>query len=189
MSTIPIIHYIPIKEDDLDHDLLDKEDNDIKTCHLCGKATCGKRKGRVRCAKCKRIFCIQQLVKKFKMKVTKDQPDFICPRCLGLCCCVTDCTLGPPHVHCKVYKVRLNKKRCRENSIRENAERERNDLYHIPTAITPSQQPTPSVLPQSSSFSLFPQYPYYSDSHLPYAEEYSYPYKADKRTFRRFDSP
>ena len=179
MPAVPKIPYMPMQEE-LDNDMLEKEDNDIKTCHLCGKASCGKRKGRVRCAKCKRIFCIQQLVKKFRMKVVKDQPDFICPRCLGLCCCVTDCTLPPPHVHCKVYKVRLNKKKCRENSIRENVERDRNNMYD-PAPIVNSHQPlAPAPLPQSSSFSLFPQYPYYTEARLPYSEEYSYPYKIDK---------
>ena len=83
----------------------------VRTCHLCGKATCGQRKGRVRCAYCKRIFCLQQLYKKFKIKASVEDTDFKCPRCLGICCCVCNCQRPPPHVHCKVYKVRQNKKK------------------------------------------------------------------------------
>ena len=83
----------------------------VRTFHLCGKATCGQRKGRVRCAYCKRIFCLQQLYKKFKIKASVEDTDFKCPRCLGICCCVCNCQRPPPHVHCKVYKVRQNKKK------------------------------------------------------------------------------
>ena len=83
----------------------------VRTCHLCGKAQCGQRKGRVRCAYCKRIFCLQQLYKKFKIKASVDDKNFKCPRCTGICCCVCNCQRPPPHVHCKVYKVRQNKKR------------------------------------------------------------------------------
>ena len=82
-----------------------------RTCHLCGKAQCGQRKGRVRCAYCKRIFCLQQLYKKFKIKASVEDTDFKCPRCLGICCCVCNCQKPPPHVHCKVYKVRQTKKK------------------------------------------------------------------------------
>ena len=81
----------------------------VKTCHLCGKSQCGQRKGRVRCAYCKRIFCLQQLYKKFKIKASVDDKNFKCPRCTGICCCVCNCQRPPPHVHCKVYKVRQNK--------------------------------------------------------------------------------
>lgn len=83
----------------------------VRTCHLCGKAQCGQRKGRVRCAYCKRIFCLQQLYKKFKIKANVEDKNFKCPRCMGTCCCVCNCQRPPPHVHCKVYKVRQNKKR------------------------------------------------------------------------------
>lgn len=83
----------------------------VRTCHLCGKAQCGQRKGRVRCAYCKRIFCLQQLYKKFKIKANVEDKNFKCPRCSGICCCVCNCQRPPPHVHCKVYKVRQNKKR------------------------------------------------------------------------------
>lgn len=93
----------------------------IRTCHLCGKAQCGQRRGRVRCAYCKRVFCLQQLYKKFKIKATPNDPHFKCPRCLGICCCVCDCQKPPPHVHCKVYKVRQNKRRNRELAAKENA--------------------------------------------------------------------
>ena len=48
----------------------------VKTCHLCGKAQCGQRKGRVRCAYCTRIFCLQQLYKKFKIKASVDYKNF-----------------------------------------------------------------------------------------------------------------
>ena len=82
-----------------------------RTCHLCGKAQCGQRKGRVRCAYCKRIFCLQQLYKKFKIKASTEDMDFKCPRCLGICCCVCNCQKPPPHVHCKVYKVRQTKRK------------------------------------------------------------------------------
>ena len=82
-----------------------------RTCHLCGKAQCGQRKGRVRCVQCKRIFCLQQLYKKFKIKASVEDTDFKCPRCLGICCCVCNCQKPPPHVHCKVYKVRQTKRK------------------------------------------------------------------------------
>ena len=90
----------------------DMEDSGLtRTCHLCGKAQCGQRKGRVRCAYCKRIFCLQQLYKKFKIKASTEDMDFKCPRCLGICCCVCNCQKPPPHVHCKVYKVRQTKRK------------------------------------------------------------------------------
>ena len=92
------------------------KDEENKTCHLCGKAKCGQRKGRVKCCQCFRIFCLQQLQKKFNIKAVKDQKDFICPRCRKICCCVTDCNLPPPHVHCKVLKVRQNKKKYKEKA-------------------------------------------------------------------------
>ena len=116
----------------------------IRTCHLCGKAQCGQRKGRVRCAFCKRVFCLQQLYKKFKIKTVPNDPNFKCPRCLGICCCVCNCQKPPPHVHCKVYKVRQNKRRNRELAARESS-----SLYTPPMpmvqqiAIQP--QPLPSV--------------------------------------------
>ena len=93
----------------------------IRTCHLCGKSQCGQRRGRVRCAFCKRIFCLQQLYKKFKIQAEAGDTNFKCPRCLKICCCVTNCTKPPPHTHCKVYKVRENKRRHREEAQKENA--------------------------------------------------------------------
>lgn len=93
----------------------------IKTCHLCGKAQCGQRRGRVRCAYCKRVFCLQQLYKKFKIRADPNDKSFKCPRCLGICCCVTNCQKPPPHVHCKVYKVRQNKRRIRERAHQADA--------------------------------------------------------------------
>lgn len=91
----------------------------IRTCHLCGKAQCGQRRGRVRCAYCKRVFCLQQLYKKFKIRADANDTKFKCPRCLGICCCVTNCQKPPPHVHCKVYKVRQTKRRNRELAHQE----------------------------------------------------------------------
>ena len=42
----------------------------IQTCHLCGKVQCGQRLGRVKCAYCSRIFCLQQLQRKFGIIAT-----------------------------------------------------------------------------------------------------------------------
>ena len=81
----------------------------IQTCHLCGKVQCGQRLGRVKCCLCSRIFCLQQLQRKFGITAIANDPEFKCPRCTGICCCVCNCTKPPPHVHCKVYKVRQNK--------------------------------------------------------------------------------
>ena len=85
----------------------------IQTCHLCGKVQCGQRLGRVKCAYCSRIFCLQQLHRKFGIIATANDPSFKCPRCTGICCCMCNCQRPPPHVHCKVYKVRQNKVRLR----------------------------------------------------------------------------
>lgn len=85
----------------------------IQTCHLCGKVQCGQRLGRVKCAYCSRIFCLQQLQRKFGIIATANDPCFKCPRCTGVCCCMCNCQRPPPHVHCKVYKVRQNKVRLR----------------------------------------------------------------------------
>lgn len=81
----------------------------IQTCHLCGKVQCGQRLGRVKCAFCSRIFCLQQLQRKFGIMAIANDPNFKCPRCTGVCCCMCNCQKPPPHVHCKVYKVRQNK--------------------------------------------------------------------------------
>lgn len=81
----------------------------IQTCHLCGKVQCGQRLGRVKCCLCSRIFCLQQLQRKFGITAIANDPEFKCPRCTGICCCVCNCQKPPPHVHCKVYKVRQNK--------------------------------------------------------------------------------
>ena len=123
----------------------------IRKCHLCGKAQCGQRRGRVRCAYCKRVFCLQQLFKKFKIKAAVGDTNFKCPRCLGICCCVTNCQKAPPHVHCKVYKVRQNKRRNRELAAREGA------------MFPNSQPPQPVVLastqgiPSGVSLSCYPR--------------------------------
>ncbi|KAK8789954.1 hypothetical protein WA158_006734 [Blastocystis sp. Blastoise] len=93
-----------------------KEDSTaLPTCHLCGKAVCGQRMGRIQCVNCSKIFCLQQLQRKFDMVVDINDTNFRCPRCLGFCCCVCDCRRPPPHVHCKVYKVRENKRKRLEN--------------------------------------------------------------------------
>ena len=117
----------------------------IRTCHLCGKAQCGQRRGRVRCAYCKRVFCLQQLFKKFGIRTTVDDRNFKCPRCLGICCCVTDCKKGPPHVHCKVFKVRQNKRRNRELAALENAAQ---DAKSFVQPARPVMQPA-EVLPMN----------------------------------------
>ena len=124
----------------------------VRTCHLCGKATCGQRKGRVRCAYCKRIFCLQQLFKKFKIKASVEDKDFKCPRCQGICCCVSICQRPPPHVHCKVYKVRQNKKKpvtTQPVDLKQS---------RIPPPLTVKTEPPPidSSLPSIQSFSPFP---------------------------------
>ena len=87
----------------------DEEKESSQTCHLCGKVQCGQRLGRVKCCLCNRIFCLQQLSRKFHIIATANDPYFKCPRCTGICCCVCNCQKPPPHVHCKVYKVRQNK--------------------------------------------------------------------------------
>ena len=46
----------------------------IQTCHLCGKVQCGQRLGRVKCAYCSRIFCLQQLQRKFGIIATANDP-------------------------------------------------------------------------------------------------------------------
>ena len=124
----------------------------VRTCHLCGKATCGQRKGRVRCAYCKRIFCLQQLFKKFKIKASVEDKDFKCPRCQGICCCVSNCQRPPPHVHCKVYKVRQNKKKpvtAQTVDLKQS---------RIPPPLTVKTEPPPidSSLPSIQAFSPFP---------------------------------
>ena len=124
----------------------------VRTCHLCGKATCGQRKGRVRCAYCKRIFCLQQLFKKFKIKASVEDKDFKCPPCQGICCCVSNCQRPPPHVHCKVYKVRQNKKKpvtTQPVDLKQS---------RIPPPLTVKTEPPPidSSLPSIQSFSPFP---------------------------------
>ena len=87
----------------------DESKEGSQTCHLCGKVQCGQRLGRVKCCRCKRIFCLQQLSRKFNIQAQANDPNFLCPRCTGICCCVCNCQKPPPHVHCKVYKVRQNK--------------------------------------------------------------------------------
>ena len=167
--------YDTLIQGDEDSSESDKIDG-LKTCHLCGKAKCGQRKGRVNCCKCGRVFCIQQLEKKFNMSATKGQTDFVCPRCLNICCCVTNCTLGPPHVHCKVLKVRQNKKRYREMAKKE-AEAEADLLkkqqmmnnqpyfqsYPPMSSVsvfpsTPASQPYIPIIPHTNSFTSFPNF-------------------------------
>ena len=140
----------------------------IRTCHLCGKAQCGQRRGRVRCAYCKRVFCLQQLWKKFGIRTTVDDRNFKCPRCLGICCCVTDCKKGPPHVHCKVFKVRQNKRRNRELAALENAAQDAKSFVQParpilqPTEV-PSMHPAPCItrihsIPSFTSLTALPSF-------------------------------
>lgn len=135
-----------------------EKNGEIKTCHLCGKASCGQRKGRVRCSQCKRVFCIQQLFKKFKIKATPNQSDFICPRCRGICCCVNNCQLGPPHVHCKVFKVRENKRKCRQMTALDNKMREKREANNLLYTISQQPQLIPTsvpIIPRSGSYNGF----------------------------------
>lgn len=126
----------------------------------------------MRCAYCKRIFCLQQLYKKFKIKASVEDTDFKCPRCLGICCCVCNCQRPPPHVHCKVYKVRQNKKKLPEQQtvpIYRNP-----DMHILPTlakqepsipypsssgphALAPSQEPLLTNVndPSSTPFAYY----------------------------------
>ncbi|CBK19881.2 uncharacterized protein [Blastocystis hominis] len=140
----------------------------IRTCHLCGKAQCGQRRGRVRCAYCKRVFCLQQLYKKFGIRTTVDDRNFKCPRCLGICCCVTDCKKGPPHVHCKVFKVRQNKRKNRELAALENAAQEAKSFVQpvrpiIQPAEVPPMHPAPCItrihsIPSFTSLTALPSF-------------------------------
>lgn len=56
----------------------DKDDpkEGSQTCHLCGKVQCGQRLGRVKCCQCNRIFCLQQLSRKFHIIATANDPAF-----------------------------------------------------------------------------------------------------------------
>lgn len=88
------------------------------SCHLCGKEDCGKRTGRVVCKQCGKVFCIGQLNKKFGLTVDVNDPNFICPKCNGICCCVAPCRMN--HTHCKTFTVRENKRKKKELSIQNN---------------------------------------------------------------------
>lgn len=57
MSPVPSVNLPDESLEDL------SEGGLIRTCHLCGKAQCGQRRGRVRCAYCKRVFCLQHYIK------------------------------------------------------------------------------------------------------------------------------
>ena len=105
----------------------------IQTCHLCGKVQCGQRLGRVKCCLCSRIFCLQQLQRKFGIIAVANDPNFKCPRCTGICCCVCNCQRPPPHVHCKVYKVRQNKTKPSEH---------RHSAESVPSANEVNKSPT-----------------------------------------------
>ena len=98
----------------------------IQTCHLCGKVQCGQRLGRVKCCYCSRIFCLQQLQRKFGIVAVANDPCFKCPRCTGICCCMCNCQRPPPHVHCKVYKVRQSKMKALDHFAPGEAEGEKN---------------------------------------------------------------
>ena len=129
----------------------DKDDpkEGSQTCHLCGKVQCGQRLGRVKCCQCNRIFCLQQLSRKFHIIATANDPHFKCPRCTGICCCVCNCQKPPPHVHCKVYKVRQNK--LKQASLHD---------HHYPTDIPKSITPDIPVLAPIVDESPFPNRPY-----------------------------
>ena len=109
-----------------------------QTCHLCGKVQCGQRLGRVKCCYCNRVFCLQQLSRKFHIMASVNDPYFKCPRCTGICCCVSNCQKPPPHVHCKVYKVRQNK-------MRQLAEQQQPQTQTQQVAIPESISPKPII--------------------------------------------
>lgn len=126
-----------------------------QTCHLCGKVQCGQRLGRVKCSICNRIFCLQQLSRKFHITAQADDPYFKCPRCLGICCCVCNCTKPPPHVHCKVYKVRQNK--LRQQAMMEQS---MHTESVSPKPVLPVDPiPVPPIEDPSFSTRIFPQEP------------------------------
>ena len=129
----------------------DKDDpkEGSQTCHLCGKVQCGQRLGRVKCCQCNRIFCLQQLSRKFHIVATANDPNFKCPRCTGICCCVCNCQKPPPHVHCKVYKVRQNK--LKQASIHDHP-----FASDIPKSITPDIPVLAPIVDESP----FPNRPY-----------------------------
>lgn len=115
----------------------------IQTCHLCGKVQCGQRLGRVKCRYCSRIFCLQQLQRKFGIVATANDPNFKCPRCTGVCCCMCNCQRPPPHVHCKVYKVRQNKIK----NLEENNAKEEPSLSMLANSI-----PMPRPIPEKAEY-------------------------------------
>ena len=136
---------------------MDKEETKegSQTCHLCGKVQCGQRLGRVKCCQCNRIFCLQQLARKFHIVAQANDPYFKCPRCTGICCCVCNCQKPPPHVHCKVYKVRQNK--LKQQALLDNSY-QRESLSPKPA---PVPEPVPAAPMEDASFAtrMFPQEP------------------------------
>ena len=136
---------------------MDKEETKegSQTCHLCGKVQCGQRLGRVKCCQCNRIFCLQQLARKFHIVAQANDPYFKCPRCTGICCCVCNCQKPPPHVHCKVYKVRQNK--LKQQGLLDNSY-QRESLSPKPA---PVPEPVPAAPMEDASFAtrMFPQEP------------------------------
>lgn len=130
---------------------MDKEETKegSQTCHLCGKVQCGQRLGRVKCCLCGRIFCLQQLSRKFHITAVANDPYFKCPRCTGICCCVCNCQKPPPHVHCKVYKVRQNK--LKQAGLLESNPPEQ----PIPRPITPEPNPMRTMEDQQMSSRLY----------------------------------
>lgn len=130
---------------------MDKEETKegSQTCHLCGKVQCGQRLGRVKCCLCGRIFCLQQLSRKFHITAVANDPYFKCPRCTGICCCVCNCQKPPPHVHCKVYKVRQNK--LKQAGLLESNPPEQ----PIPRPITPEPNPMRTIEDQQMSSRLY----------------------------------
>lgn len=109
----------------------------IQTCHLCGKVQCGQRLGRVKCCYCSRIFCLQQLQRKFGIVAVANDPCFKCPRCTGVCCCMCNCQRPPPHVHCKVYKVRQSKMKALDHFVSGEEEGEKAGRANCDLPINP----------------------------------------------------
>lgn len=128
------------------------------SCHLCGKEDCGKRTGRVICKQCGKIFCIGQLHKKFGLSVEFNDPNFICPKCTGICCCVAPCHAN--HTHCKTFTVRENKRKKKElllqgNEVSPSKIRRINSVLDAFNPVQSSYVPLPEESPIPKFTELF----------------------------------
>lgn len=125
------------------------------SCHLCGKEDCGKRTGRVVCKNCLKVFCLGQLKKKFNIIAEQNDVNFICPKCRGICCCVTTCALK--HTHCKTFMVRENKRKKKEQAAFENGQNKIKRVNSLLDGFAPQQtfSPLPDEVPLPSIYYLF----------------------------------